>query len=264
MRKRNAFFVSALCVCLLSGCGNRSRSAENEPGVAGSDSIFRTPAGKADTFSVARPEPPKTAAPGPTARRLDSLGYVNVRTVDSSIRVRIVYATADNFTGKVLYDDLREAYLLPEVAEALVLAQRLLKTERPDLCLIVYDAARPMSVQWRMKAAVRGTDQDIYVSNPENGGGLHNYGAAVDLSLADADGIPLPMGTPFDFLGPEAHITREEKLVSAGKITEAERQNRLLLRRVMKSAGFRPLSTEWWHFNYYSRTEARARLKVIE
>ena len=46
-------------------------------------------------------------------------------------------------------------------------------------------------------------------------------------------------------------------------LTEAERQNRLLLRRVMKNAGFRPLPTEWWHFNRYSRQTARQRFPII-
>jgi TonB-dependent SusC/RagA subfamily outer membrane receptor len=48
-----------------------------------------------------------------------------------------------------------------------------------------------------------------------------------------------------------------------GKISEAERQNRILLRRVMKEAGFRALPSEWWHFNFCSRDVARQKYKVI-
>lgn len=71
------------------------------------------------------------------------------------------------------------------------------------------------------------------------------------------------MGTPVDYLGKEAHITEEPRLVAQGKITEQERKNRLLLRQVMKEAGFRPLPSEWWHFNRYSRQTARERYRVI-
>ena len=142
-------------------------------------------------------------------------------------------------------------------------AQRLLKEEHPSYSLIVYDAARPMSVQQTMWNAVKGTPKYIYVSNPARGGGLHNYGLAVDVSIVDGEGKPLPMGTPVDHLGREAHITAEAELVAQGKLTEAERQNRLLLRRVMKAAGFRPLPSEWWHFNRYSRQTAKERFQAI-
>ena len=110
---------------------------------------------------------------------------------------------------------------------------------------------------------VKGTPKYKYVSNPNRGGGLHNYGLAVDISIQDSLGQPLPMGTKVDHLGIEAHITQESELVRNGKISEAERQNRILLRRVMKEAGFRALPSEWWHFNFCSRDVARQKYKVI-
>lgn len=208
-----------------------------------------------------------TAVPLPaksrTALYLDSLGLVCISEADSSIAVDLMYTRADNFTGKILYEDLHEAYLHPDAMASLQKAQQQLKAEHPSYSLIVYDAARPMSVQQTMWNAVKGTPKYIYVSNPAHGGGLHNYGLAVDVSIVDEQGKPLPMGTPIDYLGKEAHITAEEQLVAQGKLTEAERQNRLLLRRVMKNAGFRPLPTEWWHFNRYSRQTARQRFPII-
>lgn len=111
---------------------------------------------------------------------------------------------------------------------------------------------------------VQGTDKAPYVSNPKNGGGLHNYGLAVDITIADENGNELPMGTPVDHLGKEANIDKEELLVSKGIISETERQNRLLLRRVMKEAGFKPLKSEWWHFNLTSRNDAKARFKRLD
>ena len=128
---------------------------------------------------------------------------------------------------------------------------------------IVYDAARPLSVQQKMWDVVKGTSKYIYVSNPSRGGGLHNYGLAVDISILDDKGTPLPMGTPVDHLGREAHITEEAVLVAQGKLTEQERENRLLLRQVMKEAGFHPLPSEWWHFNRVSRQTAKERYRVI-
>ena len=89
----------------------------------------------------------------------------------------------DNFVGRVLYTDLHRAYLLPETARALHRAQTALQRKYPDYALKVYDAARPMRIQQRMWNAVAGTSKNIYVSNPARGGGLHNYGLAVDLTL---------------------------------------------------------------------------------
>ena len=63
--------------------------------------------------------------------------------------------------------------------------------------------------------------------------------------------------------GREAHITEEAVLVAQGKLTEQERENRLLLRQVMKEAGFHPLPSEWWHFNRVSRQTAKERYRVI-
>ena len=174
-------------------------------------------------------QPREECSPAPQPKKsamalyMDSLGLVNIAELDSSITVKLMYTQAD----------------------------------------VVYDAARPMSVQKKMWNVVKGTPKYKYVSNPNRGGGLHNYGLAVDISIQDSLGQPLPMGTKVDHLGIEAHITQESELVRNGKISEAERQNRILLRRVMKEAGFRALPSEWWHFNFCSRDVARQKYKVI-
>ena len=194
---------------------------------------------------------------------LDSLGLINIQSADSSIAVKLLYATPENFTGELLYEDLKDAYLHPDALKSLLRAQQLLKEKPPGYSLIVYDAARPMSVQKKMWNVVKGTSKSIYVSNPSRGGGLHNYGLAVDISIQDSLGQPLPMGTKVDHLGMEAHITDEIGLVHNGKMSETERQNRLLLRKVMKETGFRALPSEWWHFNFCSRDVAKQKYKLI-
>lgn len=201
---------------------------------------------------------------GKTAESLEKQGLVDVRKLDKSIFVSLMYARADNFTGSVLYGDLREAYLHPQAAEALVKAQRRLKALRPDLSLKVYDAARPMTIQQRMWDKVKNTPKDFYVSNPAHGGGLHNYGLAVDITLCDLCGDSLPMGTRVDAMTPLSHIDREAELVAARRISRQAQLNRELLRSVMQFAGFRPLRTEWWHFNFRTRAQAKKYYRVIE
>lgn len=89
------------------------------------------------------------------AKQLDSLGYLNIAEQDPSIIVSLMYARADNFTGEVLYTELKEAYLHPDAMKCLLKAQQLLKAEHPELTLAVFDAARPMSVQQKMWNTVK-------------------------------------------------------------------------------------------------------------
>lgn len=243
----------------LSGCRQQQHSAqETTAGDSRNDEQAITP-----TPVQEEEEKPSLPAKSRTAHYLDSLGFINIAEADSTIAIELMYTRADNFTGQILYNDLHEAYLHPDAMESLIKAQQLLKELHPGYSLIVYDAARPMSIQQTLWDIVKGTSRYIYVSNPAHGGGLHNYGLAVDLSILDEDGTPLSMGTPVDYLGKEAHITQEEQLVKSGKITARERNNRLLLRQVMKKAGFRPLPSEWWHFNRCSRQTAKEKYQVI-
>lgn len=204
------------------------------------------------------------AADSPMETRLREMGLVDVQELDATIGVHLVYATEENFMGEELYRDLHKAFLLPEMAERVVRAQALLKAERPELSLMILDAARPLSIQRKMFHLVVGTPRNIYVSNPKHGPGLHNYGAAVDVTLVDTWGRLLDMGTEFDHFGPEAHTDIETQLVRDGKISQEALENRRLLRRVMKEAGLKPLRSEWWHFNLMSREQARQQLKPID
>lgn len=197
-------------------------------------------------------------------RYMEGRNLMDVTSLDTTLRVNLVYATPDNFLGEAVYFGITRAWLHPDAAHKLIAAHRLLKKAHPGWRFVIYDAARPMSVQRKMWAMVRGTDKTNYVSNPANGGGLHNYGLAVDLTILDEKGKPLPMGTPFDYFGEEAHTNREESLLESGQITHEEFENRRLLRRLMRQAGFRSIPYEWWHFNAYSRAEARQNYPLID
>ena len=193
-----------------------------------------------------------------TEQRIEAQGFVNVKDADPSIKVSLMYTRPDNFTGKVLYTDLKEAYLHPLAAEALKKAQAELKRRRPELSLIVYDATRPMSVQQKMWDVVKGTSKSIYVSNPANGGGLHNYGFAVDVSICNEKGDTIPMGTIIDHLGREAQPKLEAEMLSRGIINQESLDNRRLLREVMAAGGYKVLNTEWWHFNLKTRKQVKS------
>lgn len=81
---------------------------------------------------------------------LRNKGLVDISTIDSTIRVQLVYATTDNFMGEAVYSGITRAWLHPDASRKLIAAQQVLKKEHPGFTLIVYDAARPMSVQRKM------------------------------------------------------------------------------------------------------------------
>lgn len=210
------------------------------------------------TFLVALPLCMAAQTKSATEQRIEAQGFVDIRSIDPSIKVSLMYTRPDNFTGKVLYTDLNKAYLHPLAAEALKKAQTELKKTHPQWSLIVYDAARPMSVQQKMWDVVKGTSKRIYVSNPANGGGLHNYGFAVDVSICNEQGDTIPMGTIIDHLGREAQPKLEEEMLSRGVVSQEALSNRRLLRQVMAAGGYKVLSTEWWHFNLKTRKQVKA------
>jgi D-alanyl-D-alanine dipeptidase len=197
--------------------------------------------------------------------KMKDMGLIDVSFWEPSIQFYLVYATKDNFTGKPLYNSkLTRAWLHPKAAKMLLHAQDILKKERPDLSLLIYDAARPIEIQREMGEWAKKTKNEYYIADPDKGGGLHNYGLAVDVTLVDSNGEWLPMGTPYDFFGPEAHIDMEEDLVKRRRITPSEYKNRQLLRKIMKQAGFTTVKSEWWHFNACTRDEAHTKYLLIE
>lgn len=186
-----------------------------------------------------------------SARHMQQRGLINIQSLDPNILVDLMYAKADNFVGRVLYTDLKEAYLHPEAANALIKAQKLLKAIHPSYRLIVYDATRPMSIQQQMWDTVKGTPSENYVSDPANKGGTHNYGFAVDVSIYDTlRKDTIPMGVKVDHLYSESNIDKEDQLVLTGKISAEAKSNRELLRYVMTQSGYHTLRSEFWHFNY--------------
>ena len=97
---------------------------------------------------------------------------------------------------------------------------------------------------------MRGTPYSAYVSSPATGG-LHNFGLALDLSITDADGNLLDMGTDFDSFERCAGEVGEAEALKSGRLTQEQVDNRNMLRKIMRGAGWVPLGSEWWHFNAY-------------
>ena len=198
-------------------------------------------------------------------KNIENAGLINIQEVETSLLVDLRYSTTNNFLETDLYGDLEKCYLQIDVAKKLQLAQLLLKSQYPSYSLLVFDGVRPRAVQWKMWKTLDmpAREKTKYVSNPNNGS-LHNFGAAVDLTIADEQGEPIDMGTEFDFFGELAYPRLEDKMIKEGKLSQEQLDNRLLLREVMADAGFTSLTTEWWHFNSCSRKVALQKYEIVE
>ena len=92
----------------------------------------------------------------------------------------------------------------------------------------------------------------------------HTTGGAVDLTILDADGNELDMGTKFDafttrtstdFFENDEIISNQDPRWNEAHVKEI-RENRRLLYWLMTDAGFTNLPSEWWHFDFGDRNWA--------
>jgi D-alanyl-D-alanine dipeptidase len=168
------------------------------------------------------------------------------------LRMDLRYGTFNNVTGHDMYCGIQRAFVHRDALPKLKRSLSLIAKELPGFTLVIFDAARPMYAQSALKQAVVGTPYTNYVSSGKTGG-LHNYGLALDLSLADSTGVLLDMGTDFDSFERCAGEVGEADALNSGRLTQQQVDNRKLLRSIMKRAGWVSLSSEWWHFNAYTR-----------
>lgn len=180
----------------------------------------------------------------------------------AGIQVDLRYATDNNFVGRDLYSPYDCAWLHVEAASALEKVVAWLAARRPDLTPLVLDALRPQRVQQQLWDALEGTGLQMYLANPERGS-IHSYGMALDITLLDADGRELDMGTGFDDMTNLSHPALEEGFLQAGQLTEAQVANRRLLREAMLQAGFLGINTEWWHFDCGDRELVRRSFRRV-
>ncbi|AOJ07069.1 D-alanyl-D-alanine dipeptidase [Burkholderia mayonis] len=159
---------------------------------------------------------------------------ITPRTHDVDIDIDIVYATDRNFTGRPIY--ARAHCLLLAPAEA-ALRRATAIAAQIGVRLRIYDAYRPPQAQQVLWSFLpdRNFVADLGL------GSNHSRGTALDLTLVDAHGSALDMGTGFD------------EMVTASRhfhdgLPESVQRNRLLLLGVMHAAGFTHIPEEWWHY----------------
>lgn len=160
---------------------------------------------------------------------------VPIQSINPNIKIELIYATPENFTGEIVYN-FHECLLHEKAAIQLGKVQE--ELEQMGLGLKVWDGYRPPSAQWKFWELV---PDERYVSDPRKGG-RHTRGTAVDLTLITSEGVELAMPTGFDDFSEMAHLDYQGA-------SEEALKNRELLQNVMKKHGFEGIHTEWWHFD---------------
>ncbi len=161
---------------------------------------------------------------------------VDLKTAIPSLVLDLRYAGINNFMKERLYPPITTTWLRKTAADSLIKVQKQLSAM--GLGLKIFDAYRPYSVTEKMWEPVQ---DDRYAADPKKGSG-HNRGIAVDLTIINLkNGRELNMGTGFDNFTDSAHH-------AFTNLPEEILQNRLLLKKIMETHGFKALDTEWWHY----------------
>ena len=161
--------------------------------------------------------------------------FVLLSSLDVDIVIDLKYATADNFTKRIIYPN-NLCILRRTTADKLVKANTQLK--KLGYRIKVWDAYRPIYVQQIFWDTVKDSN---FVANPKTGGSMHNKGCAVDVTLVDKEGNELTMPSEFDDFSSNAFRSNPN-------MSKAAKINLDLLTKYMVNNGFVTLEEEWWHF----------------
>lgn len=187
-----------------------------------------------------RLEEQTTSEAAPTPADTD---FVRIIDYIPDIVIDLKYATADNFTGTVIYN-FSDAYLRYGTVKKLAVAQEKLKSM--GYCIKIWDAYRPFSAQeklWQVCPNPR------YVANPANGMKAHNLGGTIDMTIVMLDGGDVEMPTGFDDFSLKADRDYND-------VSETAAANAMMLEQVMTECGFKGYQGEWWDYSDTTQYEA--------
>jgi D-alanyl-D-alanine dipeptidase len=163
-----------------------------------------------------------------------------LKTLDTTIRYDIRYASTNNFMGERFYSQAR-AFLQRPAAQAAVRANTWLR--QFGYGILVHDAYRPWYVTKMFWDATPDHQKEVFVADPAKGS-RHNRGCALDASLYRLD-----TGRPADMVsGYDEFSERAFSHYSGG--TSVQRWHRELLRIALEREGFSQYEWEWWHFDF--------------
>ena len=168
---------------------------------------------------------------------------IEITEKNYGVKLDLRYATTNNVCNIKLYKEAR-CYLHEEAAAALQRAVKIAVSY--NLRFKIFDGFRPLKVQQFMFDKFPSNDPNGgFISNPLTGSTPHCRGVAVDLTLLDANGNELEMGSDFDeFTDLAFH--------NCTRVSLTAKHNRELLLKIMTDAGWDFYSKEWWHYQLFN------------
>lgn len=157
--------------------------------------------------------------------------FTDLTSIIPDLVLDMRYASSNNVCQKKI-SKYEKPYLLSIVAQGLVKVADKLRFQ--GYRLVIWDAGRTRETQEYLRAVCGNNKYVAEISK-------HNCGIAVDVSLADRNGILLDLGTDFDDFSPRAHASNRQ-------FSKEVLDNRQVLFSAMNQAGFKQLPSEWWHF----------------
>lgn len=146
------------------------------------------------------------------------------------------YASTNNFTGIVLYDD-PEAYLCYGTVKKLINVQNELKDK--GYSILIWDGYRSPEAQQRLWDAY---PDPTFVADPRNGLTSHSRGNTIDIAIVHTDGSPVELPSKFDEFSAVADRDYSD-------VSDAAASNARLLEDVMYNNGFTGYKGEWWDYS---------------
>jgi len=171
------------------------------------------------------------------------------------------------------YQERSPYHLRQGVLDRLLQAQIYLQQTHPQWRIKIFDAYRPIAVQqfmvnYAFSQVLQAEGLTVEQLSPDRQQALwqqvyqiwaipstdpktpppHSTGAAVDITLVDATGMTVSMGSPIDELSARSH---PDYFANSTAPREQQYHNRRqLLRDVMLKAEFTRHPGEWWHFSF--------------
>lgn len=195
----------------------------------------------------------------------------NLNSVGSPISQALVPVTGIKALLRYALEGLPGAMPHPFLAigalQRLLVAQQSVKCGAAGCELLVWDAYRTRETQraifenYQTELASRHPEltpaklfalTQEFVSVPD-GVFPHGTGGAVDVTLLSGNRT-LWMGTDFDDFVPEAAPDWYRLHPPANRDQDEAHKNREFLRSAMEGAGFVGIATEWWHFEFGTKT----------
>jgi D-alanyl-D-alanine dipeptidase len=183
------------------------------------------------------------------------LGFVYLSDIDNTIKSELRYLKKNNFIGKPINGYKNNCTIITKEA-AVNLKKVQTELLKNNLSLKIFDAYRPQqAVNHFVKWAKVLNDTlmkkeyypNVHKSELFNLGYIasksgHTRGSTVDLTIINTQtSKELDMGSPYDFFGVQSHPFYKN-------ITKKQKENRMLLRKLMLQNNFKPYENEWWHF----------------